>query len=335
MPVVVQTRGDVAESRHPFAVAAAVDGKAHALFGDDEITPFRSAAKPFQLATSLALLGDPDLADELLAIGAASHSGEPTHVSLAQAVLRQFDLDEGQLRCGTHAPTHNKSAAAVLRAGGKFSDIHNNCSGKHAFMLAAAKAVGAPLDYRPFDHPVQQQNVALLSELSGHPPQLAVDGCGVPTFCLPLSAIARAWSRLAAAMDAPSGEASATRLAQVGWAMGRNPYLTSGTGRFDLSVAEAAKAPIVVKIGAMGVFCIAVPSLHLGIAVKVASGNTEALAPAVAYAFGKLAPKVWAEPEGWSHLNVTNVVGRVVGRWQAFDSSSTGKTASPEGGRSC
>lgn len=318
MPVVVQTRGDVAESRHPFAVAAAVDGKAHAFFGEDATTPFRSAAKPFQLATSLAALGDPDLPEQLVAIGAASHSGEPQHVALAQAVLREFHLDEADLRCGTHAPTHNKSAAAVLRAGGKFTDIHNNCSGKHAFMLAAAKALDAPLDYRPFDHPVQQQNAALLAEISGQPPVLAVDGCGVPTFCLPLAAIAKAWSRVAAAMESPGQEPLSLRLGRIGWAMAKNPYLTSGTGRFDLSVVEAAREPIAAKIGAMGVFCIAVPSLRMGIAVKVASGNTEALAPAVAFAFDRLARHVWAEPEGWSHINVTNVVGRTVGKWQAY-----------------
>lgn len=315
-PRVVQTRGAVRETEHPFVVAVADAGRDAALAGEDRVTPFRSAAKPFQLTTSLGLLGDPALPDDELAIGAASHNGEPRHVALARRVLARFDAPESGLRCGGHPPSHAPSAEALIRAAVPITDIHNNCSGKHAFMLAAARKRGWDADYRPPSHPLQLENGALLAALAGHTPELATDGCGVPTFCLPITAIARAWSHLAVAMAGGSsgqGDAVSARLGLVGNAMARHPELTSGEGRLDLSLALATREAYVGKIGAQGVFCIALPERGRGLAVKVTSGSSEALGAAVAWALATFAEGAFSPPEDWPPTQVRNVVGDLVG----------------------
>jgi L-asparaginase II len=318
-PVVLQTRGAVRETEHPFVVAVADAGRDVHLTGADRVTPFRSAAKPFQLASSLALLGDPALPDDELAIGAASHNAEPRHVELARRVLARFGAPESGLRCGGAPPSHEPSRDALIRAGVPISDIHNNCSGKHAFMLAAARNQGWDADYRPPSHPLQVANAALLAALAGHTPELATDGCGVPTFCLPVTAIARAWSHLAVAMaggTSGQNDAGSARLGLVGHAMARHPELTSGDGRLDLSLAQAAQEAYVGKIGAQGVFCFALPERGRGIAVKVLSGSSEALGVAVAWALATFAEGAFLEPAEWPPRQVRNVVGALVGDYR-------------------
>jgi len=305
------------ESRHPWVGCAVQRGRVVWQSGHDVETTWRSAAKPIQLATSIASLGDPWLREEELAIGAASHSGEPRHVRWVREVLARFDVAESDLKCGAHPPVHAPSADALAREGEQASAIHNNCSGKHAFMLAAAARNGWPLDYRPADHPLQRAILERVVEWSGQEPRLAVDGCGVPTFCLHLSAIARAWSVVAEAMADPLDR---TRLGKIGLAMAAHAGLTSGTERLEESVVRHCGVPLAAKIGAQGVFCMALPDRGLGIAVKVLSGVSEALPAAVSATLRAVAADAWTEPPLWRFREVRNVVGRLVG----FYSDSAG-----------
>ena len=247
-------------------------------------------------------------------IGAASHSAEPIHLALVQRVLDRFGLDANDLRCGAHPPMHEPSAAAMLRAGEDFSTLHNNCSGKHAFMVAASRHVDAASDYLPPEHPLQRLILDRLKSWTGHDPKVAIDGCGVPTFCMPVSALAQAFSQLACSMSSMN---EPCRLGKIGWAMARHPDLTAGTGRLDPWIVRRAREPIAAKIGAMGVFCIALPARNMGLAIKVASGSTEALPVAVAAALEAAAKGAWEEPVDWPFRKVTNVAGRVVGEWQS------------------
>lgn len=312
MPEVVQLRGDVIESVHPFSAVVVGDGGALDLAGDDRVTPWRSAAKPLQLATSLELLGDPELAASDLAIGAASHGGEPRHVALVSTLLARFGLGQEALRCGAHAPSHASSAESLFAAGKRPSAIHNNCSGKHAFMAAATRARGWNPDYRPAEHPLQRANATRVTDLTGEVPALAVDGCGVPTFAISVGGIARAWQHIAVAMTG----AGDPRLGRIGLAMAAHPELTSGAGRLDLDVVSQASERMAVKIGAFGVFCVALPERRLGLALKVHSGSTEALPAAVAWWLARVAPGAHRAPDDWAALGVRNVVGATVGAWR-------------------
>jgi L-asparaginase II len=179
-------------------------------------------------------------------------------------------------------------------------------------MLAAARHAGWAEDYRPLSHPLQQRVLERLAGWAGEVTGTATDGCGVPTFFLPLQAVARSWLQVAEAMRGGDGA-----LGRIGWAMARHPGLTSGLGRLDLDVVTHATEPLAVKVGAMGLFCMALPQRRLALAVKVEPGTNEALPAAVAWALDRFAPGSFRPPENWTHLQVRNVVGDVVGRWSA------------------
>ncbi|MEN9798978.1 MAG: hypothetical protein RL653_2674 [Pseudomonadota bacterium] len=312
MPHVLQYRGAFAESRHPFSVVALGAGAPPELAGTPCSTTFRSASKPFQLATSLEVLGNPGVEEAWLAVGAASHNAEPRHLAVVEAILARFGVEASGLKCGAHAPVHVPSAEEIIRSGGAYSALHNNCSGKHAFMLAAAQHAGWAADYRPQSHPLQQRVLANLAAWAGEVTGTATDGCGVPTFFLPLEAVARSWLAVAEAMHGQRGT-----LGRIGWAMARHPELTSGLGRLDLDVVKNAREPLAVKVGAMGLFCMALPERRLSLAVKVEAGTNEALPAAVAWALERFAPGAFSPPPEWGLCQVRNVVGDVVGRWGA------------------
>jgi L-asparaginase II len=241
------------------------------------------------------------LSDRELSVGAASHHGEPAHCALVTGLLGRFGLPLDGLQCGAHAPSHGPSARLVPTP----TALHNNCSGKHTFMLAASRAQGWDADYRPIDHPLQVANHALIDTLAGVRHGWAVDGCSIPTFFAPLSAQARAWGALASAMATGDGA-----LARIGWAMQREPWCMSGTGRLDLAVVEQAPEPVACKIGAEGLFCIALPARRAGLAVKVHSGSTDALAVGVRAVLAELGVVLGG---AWSWSEVRNVRGAAVG----------------------
>lgn len=323
LPAVLQTRGHVVESVHPFsavAVRCGLEGPEVVWeVGADVTLPWRSAAKPFQLAVSLELLGDPAVSELELAIGTASHSGEDAHVELVRGLLARFDVGEWDLRCGVHPPMHTASMENVLRKGGRFSEIHNNCSGKHAFMLAATSRQAWPLDYRPFDHPLQRRISHFVEQMTGETPTLAVDGCGVPCFCLTLSGIAEAYGRLTLATHRTMlGTASGDelRLGRIGKAMARHPEVTSGSERLDLSVVRHSLEPMLAKIGAQGVFCLGLPLRNLALAIKIHSGNGDALGAVLAWALEQVAPGAWHRGERWRFVEIRNWAGELVGEWR-------------------
>lgn len=324
---VLQLRCGLVELQHPVAVAVWEGGDAGQLrvdLGAEHHTYWRSAAKPLQLLAALEAMDGAaasentpftsrSLSDEELAIAAASHSAEPTHTQLVQQLLARFGLGPSDLRCGAHDPLHSASRDALIAVGRRGTALHNNCSGKHALQLGAARARGWPIEsYLDPEHPLQQRVTRTVGRLTGARPALGVDGCGLPTFWLSLGQMARAWSSLAVAMADPDED---PLLARIGWSMARHPELTSGTDRIDLRLARRARQPWVGKIGALGVFCVALPEQGAGVVLKVLSGDEDALAQAVSDVVQRLWPGVLAEPgSDWPHAHVTNVVGRVVGR---------------------
>jgi len=306
-----QYRGDCLETSHPVRGVAICDGDPSWQTGAPARSPWRSAAKPLQLWCSLEQAGDPELSELELALGASSHSGQPFHVDALRALMARLGVEESWLKCGPERPMHGPSADALLRAGQPFLDVHNDCSGKHVMMLKACAVNGWELEYRPEDHPLQRRIAEAASEWCGEVPELAVDGCGVPALCLSIAGMARFWARMATAMaDAPE-----SRLGRIGWAMANRPRWTSGDERLDLAVVRGAREPMAVKIGAQGVFCIALPERRMGLALKCLSGDEGALAVAVEAALAEAAPGAWERPEGWQGHEVRNVVGRVVGEW--------------------
>ena len=313
---VIQERGSYIENQHRISVAAYTT-KGNVVLDLDQamVTTFRSSAKPFQLLGCLDLLSSQQcaaLTEEQLALGTASHSGESKHVAGVRDILSHFELPEEQLLCGTHWPVHPESAYAVARSGNEATAIHNNCSGKHAFMLAARKfgSESNDSDYRKLEHEIQQSIFKRITEACGEAAiDTVIDGCGVPCFVMSLSAMARSWAFLAGKMARNDG-----MLARIGWAMHKYSYLISGTNRLDNALVQSANKPMVAKVGAEGVHCFAIPHLGLGIAIKVHSGTSNPRAPAAIAVLDKLAPGL-LDANGMQHwLQIRNWAGELVGR---------------------
>lgn len=284
-------RGPLVESRHVVHVAVVdAGGRVVARCGDTQLVTYaRSAIKPMQ---ALPLVEDEvaarfGLDDEELALACASHSGEPEHVTVARRMLAKVGLGEDALACGAHAPFHRPSARALQEAGTLPGRLHNNCSGKHAGMLALARAHGWEVrGYQTAGHPVQQRMLHEMARWCDVAPSdivVGVDGCGVATFAVALEALAGGFARLAAA-DA-AGEVGPNRILD---AMRAHPRLVAGTGRFCTVLMEVTAGRVVAKVGAEGVYGAMMPDAGLGIALKVADGGRRAAEPALVGALAAL-----------------------------------------------
>ncbi|HYE16341.1 MAG TPA: asparaginase, partial [Pyrinomonadaceae bacterium] len=205
-PLVEVTRGGVVESVHRgHAVAVEGDGRIVARLGSTEAVAFvRSAAKPHQ-ALPLVASGAADrfgLSPAELAVACGSHNGEPVHTAAVLSVLSKIGLDASALKCGAQEPYGKEAAAALRERGERPSALHNNCSGKHAALLALARHLGAPTaSYDRPDSPVQRAVFRSVSLFSGVPVEqltYGVDGCGLPTFALSVRTMALMLARFVA-----------------------------------------------------------------------------------------------------------------------------------------
>jgi len=282
---VVLWRGGIPESRHRFQAAVCdSEGRLHA--GTDEataVTTFRSAAKPFQLLP-LVERGHADRwgwSDEQLAMMAASHTGSPEHIVLVLGILKRLGLEDRHLACGYHEPLDPASLAYVRAHPEARSSVYNNCSGKHAGMLCLALSEGWPIEgYQRPEHPVQQLMRTTVAEMCGvgaDSVSVAVDGCSVPVFGLPLAAMARAYARLAVA---EGGDARQTALGRIRRSMCAYPRAVGGQGRFNTELMEGTGGRLVAKGGAEGLECVGLPARRLGVALKCEDGQARGLAPA-------------------------------------------------------
>jgi len=298
---VESTRGDLVESVHRVAVAVVNgDGRLVAHAGDpDQVTFWRSAAKPFQ---ALPVVAD-GAADKFhfdareLALTCASHSSEPVHLETVDGMLRKVGLGEQALACGPHPPLSPLVAEQVLRHGVSLSPRWSNCSGKHAGMLALALTHGWPTaGYERQDHPVQARILAEVERWTDLPAarmRFGVDGCTVVCFGLPLRAMARAYARFGTA-----GEPAAQR---VRAALVAYPEMIAGSGRLCTDLLAATGGRVIAKIGADGGYCAALPEAGLGVALKVEDGDMRSSGPALLGALQAVAKRfaLGFDPAAW------------------------------------
>ena len=240
-------RSGFVESRHRGAIAAiAADGSVLLAAGTAEVPMFpRSSNKPFQAAAMLRC--GLKLDGELLALAAASHSGEDFHVAGVRAILASAGLTEDALQCPPDYPLDEQANRAMIAAGAKPDRIHMNCSGKHAAMLATCVAAGWPTDsYRAPDHPLQQEVKSAISRLAGEPvAAVGVDGCGAPLMAISAAGLARAFRAVVLAEPGTAERAVAD-------AMRAYPEWTSGTTRPERALMAAVPG-LLLKSGADGV----------------------------------------------------------------------------------
>jgi L-asparaginase II len=287
-PLIVEVRRNgIVEARHRVHAVAVQNGAVIAEAGDAGLTCFmRSSSKPIQ-ALPLAR-ARPDLDERDLAIASASHRGTGDQIAAVRALLAKAPATEDDLELG-------------LQQGRPPQKVFNNCSGKHAGMLALCRAHDWPTTgYRLPEHPVQQACAAAHAEaVVADEDELptATDGCGVVTFALPLERMAHAFARFE---QLPQGDRIAT-------AMRRHPDLVGGPDGADFHLMRAA-AGWFAKGGAEGLLCAGSPN-GIGVALKAEDGATRPLGPALATflePFGVALPSLATIP-------VTNTRGEHVG----------------------
>jgi L-asparaginase II len=319
-------REGIVETTHFGAlVVCAADGRLLASAGNPRsIQYWRSASKPIQ-ALSVITSGAADrfeLTERELAQCCASHSGSAMHIETVLGILDKLGMDESYLQCGVHPPGDATERARLASAGEKPGPRHNNCSGKHAGMLASCLALGAdPATYLELTHPVQRlitEHLCLMSNAREADLHFGHDGCGAPTAAQTLQAQALAWARLARPDGLPDDLAAAVE--RIAAAMYVAPELLSSVGSYSARLIEAGGGDIICKGGAAGLFCMAVRSQGLGIAFKIADGSGEAHAVIALATLARLGIDL---PDELTHelaqSPITNCHGRVVGHLQPAD----------------
>lgn len=279
MPILCRvTRGELTESIH-VAFAVAVDETRQPFYstGDPQyLTCIRSSLKPFQAAASVKA-GAVDAAefnDEELALMCASHKGEKIHVKTAQSMLTKLGLTVDDYECGSHFPSDTLTRHRMIKEDKEAQPLHNNCSGKHAGMLALAKHLGqGTANYIKKDHPVQRTILEYVQDVSGlEMIPTEIDGCSAPTPFMTLETIAGMFQTLAAGNE--------PELKRVFKAMCSCPDLVGGSNHFDTNFIKALTGRGVTKVGGESVRGIALKTQDkgpVGIAIKILDGNFRAL----------------------------------------------------------
>lgn len=221
--------------------------------GDDKDYPFylRSCAKPLQAALLIDYSLDDflQMTSEEIAICSASHAGEACHCKTVKSILDKSGVSESDMKCGLHKPLSISEKKRMLLNGEQENILQNNCSGKHAMMLALCKKNGWDLsNYDEINHPLQvkiKEKIYSLCELNADYP-VTKDGCGVPIYSMPLKNMLKGYLNLF----------TDEKYSKIKNAFIENPYLIGGEDRLDTAIMRANKN-LIAKVGAGGL-CIVV-----------------------------------------------------------------------------
>ncbi len=300
-------RGGVVESAHRASVVVtAPDGSVLDAWGDphDPVFP-RSSNKPLQAVAMLR--AGLRLPPPHLALACASHSAEPFHLDGVRAMLADAGLTEADLLNTPDLPYDQVERDTWVAAGRTARPLAQNCSGKHAAMLATCRVNGwDTATYLDAQHPLQRAIAATLEDLTGEPvAATAVDGCGAPVMAVSLAGLALSFGRVA-------GAAAGTAEAEVAAAMRAHPELVGGSRR-DVTALMRGTEGLVAKDGAESVYAVGLADGR-GIALKVADGGQRARPVVLAAVLRRLgvASEAYARLEDAPVLGHGEPVGAVV-----------------------
>lgn len=327
VPLVEVHRGSRLESLHVGAYVLLRGAEVIASGGDlDRITFYRSASKPLQalVAITSGAVDRFGWSPKMLAIASGSHSGTSEHVEVVRALLARAEISATALACGAHWPFDRRTRDAVRAERDRPLVIESNCSGKHAAMLGVAKTLGAPLDgYLSPEHPVQQairEQVGLCAGVPTGDVEVMIDGCGAPTFAVPLRAAAVSMQQLGQPEGLPAPLAQA--VLRIRDAMLAHPEMIGGPGRFDTVLMQGSARPLIAKAGAEGIHATVMPDDRAVLFVKTASGQDRgyqrfvlALLARHGYLTGSEAKAIAAET---CPAEIKNHAGDVVGHIEAI-----------------
>ncbi|KAF4421752.1 L-asparaginase [Fusarium acutatum] len=335
---VITDRDGIVENVHRVHVAV-TDSYGNILYAAGNparVTLARSAAKPAQALAVIETGGFQDAGfDEIdLALMCASHNAEERHVERARSMLVKAKAQESDYSCGGHASLNPAVNRAWAQKGLDVTGgIYNNCSGKHAGMMAGALALGASItDYHSPDHPMQVQVKKVVEQLCPEPSrvQWATDGCNLPAPAFPLFYLAHTYAVFAAGVDSAEQEGSPSprtiNLARIFRAMSSYPEFVAGEGRFCTELMRVYKGQLIGKVGADGCYGVGIRESEqtrsvgargsLGISVKVDDGNLDILYAVVADVLEQLnigTPYTRQALEKWHYFKRKNTMDVVIG----------------------
>lgn len=337
--LVITDRGGVVENTHEVH-AAVVDETGQLLFyvgNPHRVTLIRSAAKPMQ-ALAVAETGGFTQAgfdDEDLALMCASHSSEERHIQRAQRMLSKAKAEESDLRCGGHPSITPSITQGWWRDGVTPTGVFNNCSGKHAGILAGSIAVGASFsDYHLPSHPIQhrvKEVVEAVAGLSSSDVKWGIDGCNMPAPAYPLTSLGKSYALFAKASkdlasEAPIGSREQW-MAQIFNAMAQYPEMVGGDGRFCTILMNEFKGELVGKLGADACYAIGIKESEntrrlgakgaMGLAIKIGDGNYDILYAVCSHLLEQLNIGTADQRKGmdkFHDLKMINSMGIVTGR---------------------
>lgn len=272
--LIEQTRGDVVENCFKGSVAV-VNENGDLLFSFGNIDAYvlpRSAIKYVQVLPLLAHenVGKYQFTADEIAVMCASHNSEQIHLDAVRSILNKINANERDLGCGGHEPSLREWRDELHCKGEKFTDIYNNCSGKHSGFLALAKLLGQDIkSYLEVNGEVQTlvaNKLATLSGLQAEAFQIGTDGCSAPNFAMPLKNLAQCFANLHSG-NAPEIDLMITAITQ-------KPYMVAGKGRFCTDLMKQLGHEVIGKVGAAGVYALSFYKRGIGMAVKIESGQS-------------------------------------------------------------
>lgn len=279
-PIVVEVyRAEVLESFHR-GVICVVNEQGEILFhvGDvNQVCYPRSAMKLLQVIPLLINGGMERFGFSLeeIAVMCGSHNAEPEHIRVVSSILQKIGLDKDALQCGPQYPSSKRDANALIKADQKPHLIHNNCSGKHAGMLATCLLMGWPTeDYINPQHPLQQAILDICSGMYEYPKEkmvIALDGCSAPIFSIPVYNQALGFKNLVSTSTASPDLQQACKT--IINAVSKHPFMVAGTARYCTDMMNITAPQIIGKTGAEGIFCMAFTEQKLGVCIKIDDGK--------------------------------------------------------------
>ncbi|MBX2989044.1 MAG: asparaginase [Bdellovibrionaceae bacterium] len=320
-PIVIEVmRGSVVESTHQVMAVIADDrGLVHGYHGNvDYLTYPRSCIKllqalPLVESGALEKFG---LDDKMLALACSSHTGEKQHLLVVHQWMERLQAKESWLHCGPAWPAHEATQHEMIRKNLQPSPLLNNCSGKHLGFIAACLAHGEnPQGYEKWEHPLQVRLRKVLSEtmrVNHERLPWGVDGCGIPTYAVPLQAIAIGMASLLS----PGTETRKVSARRILDACRKHPTLLAGSDEFVSIVNEKTGGRVILKSGAEGVYSALIPEKGMAFAVKVADGHWRAAEVACAHllrSLGGITEQLFFELKEHSMPAVMNSRGEKVG----------------------
>jgi L-asparaginase II len=253
-----------------------------------------------------------------LSIVCSSHAGQAFHRRIVRSILKKVGLSERDLDCGHKYPENENAKNAIIKLGKRPDPIFSCCSGKHASMLALCRYYDFPTDgYIKPDHPVQQlmrNTMAEILECEFSDIIIGMDGCSIPTYLLTMHQAAYAYSLLAHGYEGKTKLKDYFGLIQK--AMVTYPRNINGDDTFCTDITHHTKGRVIGKLGAEGVYMLAVPEKRIGISIKMSDGHPWSSYPVAVRILEELEmldEKTVKKLDKWALPQVLNDKGDVVG----------------------